>query len=280
MWRLFFEHQFIGGNMNPFIIHFSLVIILLFIPIPAKSIDHNAALFKNDPVYVSKQKNQTVRRREYGNVDGSNRGFPRGAGSGSLTGGFTRGFPRGKNQGFIDTPQTLPDRMAPLAPQTTGYTSNPQPRFYYYISGPWKGKLEFMLNDPDEIEPVVSVNIDGPQSKGIFCVDLKNYNYFLKPGKEYEWFIAIVLNQKDRSGDIFISATIQYQKSDTVLNKRLGTASITTHQYAFSENGYWYDSISHLSYLIKSYPKETIYPKQRSSLLRQVKLFQAASCME
>ena len=177
--------------------------------------------------YQSPWKEEIKRRREIGNSDtqSANRGMNRGINRG-INRGFSRGISRGIGQNKASNPKLqallgdidqeadlpdLPESLIPIAPQHTGLTSHNQPTIYWYISGPWPQAIRFSLNKPRAMKPLVDTPIDSPTQEGIYVIDLNKLNIKLKPGIEYEWFITIILDEQERSSDLFASATIKYQ---------------------------------------------------------------------
>jgi hypothetical protein len=173
-------------------------------------------------------------------------------------------------------PLSFPKRLAPIASEQTGFTSSSQPNLYWYISGQFKGEMEFKLNEPKVSQPILSIKLSGSPAEGIYGIKLKDYNVNLKPGIEYEWFITIITDPLERSGDIYASATIRYVEPSSELHDKFNMASIEQKYYVFAKNGYWYDSISSVSSLIEQFATTKKYRLHRAALLKQVNLTNAA----
>ena len=214
---------------------------------------------------------------------GISRGLPRG-----LPRGVPRGLPRGEAKQVAQTggdqshqvgmtSSSMPSYMAPLASERTGLTIKSQPVLYWYTSGPWPGQIEFTLNEPRASEPVLRTHIDGPAKEGISQLALAEFNISLKPGVEYEWFIAIVSDPKERSGDFLGSATIKYVKSPTDLSNRLKKIPKNVKHHAYAREGYWYDAIEHLSKMIDATQGNAKLRNHRGALLGQVNLVKVAA---
>ena len=182
-----------------------------------------------------------------------------------------------KRKGTAKSKQvTFPKRLVPIASEQTGFTSNSQPNLYWYISAQYQGKMDFKLNESQVSQPVLSVKITGSPAEGIYGLKLKNYNVKLKPGIEYEWFITIITDPQERSGDIYASATIMYVEPSNDLHDKFNMASLQQKYYVYAKNGYWYDSISSLSSLIEQFATTKKYRLHRAALLKQVNLTIAA----
>ena len=248
------------------------------------------------PVYISPNPDADKRRLEAGDSGGANRGVRvrgvrvrgvrvRSAGtrgstsmSSSLTDDLSDIFDT-KTTKEDNTPSptvSFPKRLAPIASEQTGFTSSNQPNLYWYISAPYKGDMEFKLNEPHVSQPVLSVKLSGSPAEGIFGIKLKEYNINLKQGIDYEWFITIITDPLERSGDIYASATIRYVEPSSNLKEMFNMASLEQKYYVFAKNGYWYDSISSLSLLIEQSATTKKYRLHRAALLKQVNLPKAA----
>jgi len=239
------------------------------------------------PVYNPPNPDAGKRRIEAGETEGVSRGdrIPevrirssntRGSNaiSSSLTDNLSDMF--GKDVKKKLTPESMPKRLAPIASEQTGFTSSNQPNLYWYISDQYKGKMEFKLNAPQTSRPVLSVKLSGSPAEGIYGIKLKDYNVTLETGIEYEWFITIITDPLERSGDIYASATIKYVEPSSDLNNKFNMASLEQRYYVYAKNGYWYDSISSLSSLIEKSATTKKYRLHRAALLKQVNLIKAA----
>ncbi|MCP4348817.1 MAG: DUF928 domain-containing protein [Desulfobacterales bacterium] len=179
------------------------------------------------------------------------------------------------NQEIPDAP--VPSRMSPFASEHTGLTTNSQPSLRFYLSAPWPGNIEFALNNPDIIEPVLETSIKGPFREGVYRINIADSNFTLRPDIEYEWFIAIILDPEERSGDFLGSGTIRHVEPSDKLSKDLASYTEDKQHFAYAENGYWYDAVESLSSLIDAEPGNNTLRTQRSDLLRQVNLPLAAA---
>ena len=213
------------------------------------------------------------------------RGLPRGLPRGTPR-GLPRGIPRGEKDNLAQDKTAhghqadnipIPSFMTPLAPEQTGLTTQSQPTLYLYISGPWPGKIEFTLNEPKAIEPVSVININGPNKEGIVLINLADYDISLKLGVEYEWFIAIVSDPEERSGDFLGSATIKYVKPSGKLAHQLKNKPSGELYYDYAAAGYWYDAIEKISNMIVMNSDNSALRRHRAALFEQINLDIAAA---
>jgi hypothetical protein len=243
------------------------------------------------PVYNPPNPDADKRRLEAGESDSVNRGVrvrgvrirssnTRGANamSSSLTDDLSDMFGKDIKEKITTEamPISFPKRLAPIASEQTGFTSSNQPNLYWYISDKYKGNMEFKLNAPQVSQPILAVKLSGSPAEGIYGIKLRDYNITLKSGVEYEWFITIITDPIERSGDIYASATIKYVEPSNDLSNKFNMASLERRYYVYAKNGYWYDSISSLSSLIEKSATSKKYRLHRAALLKQVNLFKAA----
>ncbi len=211
-------------------------------------------------------------------------GLPRGWSRKWIRGGLPRGWARAWNRGglprgwnhvdeAVEKPETaedtpVPSFIAPLASEHTGWTTTPSPVLWYYISSAWPVKLLFTLNKPKAPEPLVEKKLDAPESEGMYRIDLAAYNVKLEPGVDYEWFVAIILDPRERSADFLASATIRYVEPSGELAGRIKNTPEDRLHFLFAENGYWYDAIANVCRLSNSGE----FGKHRLALIDQANL--------
>ncbi|MDM8526029.1 DUF928 domain-containing protein [Desulfococcaceae bacterium HSG8] len=218
------------------------------------------------PSYKPPVENATVRRIEAGADRGLTRALKR-----SITRGLIR---KGSKEKVIK----VPARIAPLAPQHTGFTLKNNPVLACYISAPWSGKMNFKLNAPELlIDPVVDVTINGPDKEGIYKINLADYKVGLKPGVEYEWFLSIIFDEDERSSDLLAGATIKFVQPSGNLSARLADTPKEKLYYIYAAEGYWYDAIASLSQGIEVSSGDKTLRMHRAELLKQVNLPLAAA---
>jgi hypothetical protein len=183
---------------------------------------------------------------------------------GNRIGGGTRGLDK-------DLPV-----IAALVPDHTGLTTISQPTLYWYLSKPSVYSIEFTLNDEQGIEPLVEVVLKDTGS-GIQSIRLSDFNMALREGIEYQWFVAVVRDQEQRSKDIIAVGTIKRIEASKALNDELTRAGRAEAHYIYAEHGIWYDALSVVSELIKSSPDDQSFVEQRKALLQQAGLSEIVS---
>lgn len=162
-----------------------------------------------------------------------------------------------------------------LAPDHTGLTMNPQPTLYWHLSKPATGQVEVTVVDDASAQPLVRKVIDTPLAAGIQSVSLKDVGATLKPGVDYRWHVALVVDPGMRSNDVVSSGAIRLVPAPAALDGKLrGGQRDAPNVYA--AEGLWYDSIDALMRLISASPEDKQLRSDLDSLLGQVGLKQVA----
>jgi hypothetical protein len=178
----------------------------------------------------------------------------------------------GASRGPGDTLATV----AVLAPEHTGWTTQAQPSLYWYVSRPAVTRVELTVIDERTLQPLLEVSLPVPEKAGIQRLVLAEQGITLKPEVEYQWSVALVPDPEERSKDMVASGTIKHVLPSEALSQRLKAASRTELPYLYAAEGYWYDAIAAISELINQRPHDAGLREQRSALLRQVGLAEAA----
>jgi hypothetical protein len=154
--------------------------------------------------------------------------------------------------------------LSVLAPNETGYTTRDMPTIYWYVSETINRPVEVTLTTTEPLRdaatPALEITLQPPISRGVHALRLEDHGVVLKPGVEYQWFVAVVSNTAQRSSDIVAGGSIQ----------RIAQADAV-------EGGIWYDAIDQLSKLISADPGNGKLRQQRAALLEQVGLREAAT---
>ena len=225
----------------------------------------------------------SVRGTARGAARGNVRGAARGAARGEVR-GEVRGAARGKLQEsrieaiyeeFEDTLNLLPDRIEPIAPKSIGYTSKSQMNIYFYMDKPSSKLIEFTLNRKDELDPVIISYIDvnpetGIIDPGIHAISLEALNITLEESVEYEWFVTIVIDVVERSGDIVASGIIVH-RDDSQIDAELAKQNLPEYGI-YALNGYWYDAMDSIMSLKDKGKQTPLTNRQLVHWLSQEKL--------
>jgi hypothetical protein len=167
-----------------------------------------------------------------------------------------------------------------LAPGETGLTTQEKPTIYWFASQPVDKPVEITITSTESLQdaatPVFEITLQPPLAKGIHAFRLADHNIALKPGVEYQWFVAVVRNPAQRSNDVLAGGTIK-RVTDSPVQAQVKQASPAQLPALYAEAGIWYDAIDQLSTQISANQSDRQLRERRAALLDQVGLKDAAA---
>jgi hypothetical protein len=167
-----------------------------------------------------------------------------------------------------------------LAPGETGLTTQEKPTIYWFASQPVDKPVEITITSTESLQdaakPVFEITLQPPIAKGIHAFRLADHNVALKPGVEYQWFVAVVRNSAQRSNDVLAGGTIK-RVTDSPVQAQVKQASPAQLPALYAEAGIWYDAIDQLSRQISADQANRQLRERRAALLEQVGLREAAA---
>lgn len=164
-----------------------------------------------------------------------------------------------------------------LAPEHVGLTTREQPSIFWFQSKPVKTRIELTLVQDKRLVPVCEIHLDEVPRAGIQRLRLADYGVRLAVGIEYRCTVALVVDESSRSRDIVASSIIKRVEPFPTLKARLAAAAFAEKPFIYASEGIWFDSIEELAELIETGPDPRRFHRQRSALLEQVKLADAAA---
>jgi len=178
-----------------------------------------------------------------------------------------RGSPRVRVGGGLRGASAHPRPLA-LAPDHVAETVSAQPSLFWHIDGLPRGdsELVFTLLDGEAIEPVAEARLARPTGVGIQRVRLADLGVSLRPDREYEWSISLVVESGPRSHDAVTTGYIRR------VAEPLELAALAPGVFSYAELGLWYDALESVSDSIDARPLDSTLREQRSALLRQAGL--------
>lgn len=167
-----------------------------------------------------------------------------------------------------------------LAPSDTGYTLQEKPTIYWFASQPIDKPVEITITSTESLQdaakPLFEITLQPPLAKGIHAFRLTDHGVALKPGVEYQWFVAVVHNAAQRSNDVLAGGTIK-RVTDNPVQAQLKQASQAQLPALYADAGIWYDAIDQLSRQISANQSDRQLRERRAALLDQVGLREAAA---
>ena len=189
----------------------------------------------------------------------------RGSASSGRVGGGTRGIGDGPTV-----------TLEVLAPDHTGLTVSPQPTLYWFVSQRIETQAELTIVDDTSIDPLLELKLTPPIEPGIHALSLEEHGVQLAPNVAYQWFVAVVVDPKQRSFDILSGGEIKRVAQPSNLAGQLQSIGSEGTPRAYAEAGIWYDALDGLSTQIGTHPNDADLRQQRAALLDQVGLPGAA----
>lgn len=192
-----------------------------------------------------------------------------------------RGAPATRVGGGTRSVGAKPITVSALVPNDTGYTTHEKPVLYWYVSEALDHPVELTITSMESLDtaanPAVELKLAPPTRAGVHALSLEQHNIVLKPGVEYQWFVAAVVNPGQRSNDVVAGGTIKRVAESDVVRARLKETPAANRPALYASEGIWYDAVEELSRLISAEPNNRSLRDQRAALLEQVGLKEAAA---
>jgi len=164
-----------------------------------------------------------------------------------------------------------------LAPAHAGLTTKSQPSIFWYLSKPVQTRVELAIVQEKKIIPIFDVKVGDAGQAGVQRFRLADHHIKLEPGIEYRCTVALVLNQESRSKDVVASCVVKRIEPLSTLKARLAGARPSEAAFIYASEGIWFDAMESLAELIDTNPDNGKFRRQRSALLDQVQLADAAA---
>jgi hypothetical protein len=192
-----------------------------------------------------------------------------------------RGAPATRVGGGTRSVAMKPVALSALAPNETGYTTRDKPTIYWYVSQPLSYPVELTLISTESLEaastPALEFKLAPPVTPGVHAISLESLAVTLKPGVEYQWFVAVVGNSEQRSNDVIAGGTIKRVAESDAVRAKLKEAPAEQRAALYAGEGLWYDAVDELSRQISAQPQNRALRESRASLLEQVGLTEVAA---
>ena len=125
--------------------------------------------------------------------------------------------------------------------------------------------------------PAMEFKLEPPLRPGVQAISLEDRGVTLKPGVEYQWFVAVVGNSEQRSNDVIAGGTIKRVAESDAVRAKLKETPVEKRAALYAGEGLWYDAIDELSREISAQPQNRALRESRASLLDQVGLTEVAA---
>jgi hypothetical protein len=138
------------------------------------------------------------------------------------------GIPGGRLGGGTRAEGPCPTvKVAVLAPDHVGLTTQDQPILYWYLATTTTAPIEFTVNEPQALRTLLKTQLPVPIQPGIQRVRLADYVIRLMPGRQYEWFVAVLCDAQEPSNNPHMGGIIEYIARPAALQAQLTHADQT-----------------------------------------------------
>lgn len=134
-----------------------------------------------------------------------------------------------------------------LLPDHVAGTVSAQPTLYWFVSAPLTAPVEMTLMSETGIDPVLSTRIAPPIEAGLHALDLKAHGVTLEDGTVYDWSVAIIHDEAQRSLDTFASGALRRIAPPGGLDANYATYPAAQRATALAKAGVWIDGLDALS---------------------------------
>ncbi len=165
------------------------------------------------------------------------------------------------------------DAVVPLMPRNKlGLTLAEHPTLFVYVPKTSAKELKFSLLDREQGAVLYEMNIETPSQPGIVSITLPaSSSPALEKDKTYYWFLEIVCNENDASGNSGVDGWVKRIEPSEKLNEALEKASEGDRAKVYAENGIWYEAAQ------ASAEERSANPAGWEELLRSVGLSEIAA---
>lgn len=166
-----------------------------------------------------------------------------------------------------------------LVPQGEALTTVRLPVLLVYMPQNVDTKVEFVLVDSNRKnsqgeDTYHTFTIAPSKNAGIVSLDLATFPGLpsLENEKTYQWFLSLVCDETDRSGNPFVQGLVKKVALDPLLVKELQAAKLSDRAALYAANGIWYDALAALYQARQSSPNDPATSQSWANLLNYVAL--------
>ena len=145
------------------------------------------------------------------------------------------------------------DQGTPFVEQTI----TDHPTFWFYVSSLPVSQLnaEFVLID-NKGNDIYSTIFPLRQQPGIIGLQLPKTVPPLKQGNKYRWVFSAICNPQNRAADALVNGWLERIPLSSTLSNQLKSASTRERVSVYTDAKLWYETLTNLAELQRSYPKD------------------------
>lgn len=152
------------------------------------------------------------------------------------------------------------------------------PTFFWYIPQSEAKALEFTLRDENDETVIYRTTLPVPTKAGIISLTLPSDSApALEVGKMYHWYLAMICNPEDRSGDTVVDGWIERISLSEKLAEEIKNASPNTLPSIYAKAGIWHEALATLAKLRRNNPNDTNVASRWQEFLKSVDLGEFAT---
>ncbi|NES25525.1 MAG: DUF928 domain-containing protein [Symploca sp. SIO3E6] len=137
-----------------------------------------------------------------------------------------------------------------------GLTIAERPTFFFYVPHASIEQAEFTLISQDE-EYAYQTNFSLESKGGVFQFQLPAEAPPLEVGKNYQWSVALICDQQERTEDIVVQGQIKRTEANPNLFAQLKSATPFQSAALYGKAGLWYDMVKALAELQLAEPNNS-----------------------
>ncbi|MDJ1182763.1 DUF928 domain-containing protein [Roseofilum casamattae] len=157
-------------------------------------------------------------------------------------------------------------------------TTQEKPTLFWYLPEA-KGKtVQFTLLDRNDETIIYETEIGGLSQSGIVGIDLSQIaptskgTTGLEVDRLYHWYMVIVCDPTDRTGDVVVDGWIERVEPSQALQAQLQNTAAVDRAKIYAEAGIWHDALSAIAKQYYSGSANPAIAAQWETLLRSVEL--------
>jgi len=152
-------------------------------------------------------------------------------------------------------------------------TLESHPTLFWYVPQAEGKTLKFTLLDRNDQTIIYEKQLPAPSESGIVGIELlQGQTEGLEENQLYHWYLSLVCDPQDRTGDIVVDGWIERVAASPDLTAQIQEADPEALPRIYAESGIWHDALSAIAQLYNENPQNGAIASQWETLLRSVQL--------
>jgi len=133
-----------------------------------------------------------------------------------------------------------------LAPRQAGQTTLAQPTLYWHLDQPTPQAVEITIMAEGAVSPLLREILPGPVAAGLHAFRLTDGDKRLERGVGYNWFVAVIVQPKQRSRDALACGGLLLVEAPVGLAEQVRDLKGSELGTVYARAGLWYEAINAL----------------------------------